>query len=253
MKRSTQRWLSSLLVSAALCAPGSAAFADGEASKAAALFEEGAAHYRAGRFEQAVTLLSEAYALAKEPVLLFNLAKAHEGKGDLPAAIAAYEQYLTEATDVPDRGAIEARLSTLRAQLSAREALEKKAEEERQRADRLKREGERAPSPVPWILAGAGVAGLATGIALGAFASSTADDANAEPEQRRAAELADEAQTFATAANVAFAIGGALLGGGATWGIVDVALAMSGGSDGAARARLWLVASPGSLMLVTSF
>lgn len=205
------------------------AHAKDEAARATALFDEGAAHYRAGRFSEAIARFTEAYDLVPEPVLLFNLAKAHEGKGDLPAAITAYERYLKEATDLSDRGAIVARVETLRAQLAARSSLERRAEDERRRRERAEREKERSPSPVPWIIAGGGAAGLVTGIALGAFASGREDDAIAAPTQAAAADLRDEAQGFATGANVAFAIGSALLAGGVTWGVVDVVL--SGGSD----------------------
>ena len=197
----------------------------GGAERAAKLFEEGAAEYRAGRFDRAIELLGQAYDLAGEPVLLFNLAKEYEGKGDLDKAIDAYERYLRDAKDITDRGAIEARVETLRGQLAARSALEKKAAAERERAERAERDKERSPSPIPWIIAGAGVTGLVTGAALGAFAAGREDDAAAEPVQRDAAELRDEGERLALGANIAFAVGGALLAGGVTWGIVDVVLA----------------------------
>ena len=193
----------------------------GDAARAAQLFEEGAAHYRAGRFDLAIDLLGKAHALAGEPVLLFNLAKAYEGKGDLEKAIEAYERYLDDAKDITDRGAIEARVETLRGQLAARAALEKKAA-----AERAERDKERSPSPIPWIIAGAGVTGLVAGAALGAFASGREDDAVAEPTHRDAAALRDEAEQLALGANIALAVGGALLAGGVTWGIVDVVLAI---------------------------
>ena len=63
-------------------------------SEADRLFDESAEHYRAGRFELAAELLERAYELTKDPVLLFNLAKAHEGRGDAASAIRAYERYL---------------------------------------------------------------------------------------------------------------------------------------------------------------
>lgn len=197
---------------------------DGEAARAAKLFEEGASNYRAGRFEVAIGLFEEAHRLSNEPVLLFNLAKAYEGKGALAEAIAAYERYLVDAKDLPDRGAISARIETLRAQLDTRAVLEKRAEEERLRAERAEREQREGsdPSPVPWIVAGAGVVGIAIASAFAATAKGKEDDVAGEPVQLRAEALRSEAEDFALGANIAFAIGGALTVAGVTWGIVDV-------------------------------
>jgi tetratricopeptide (TPR) repeat protein len=217
------------VISVVACASPSHA-AEGDIERAGALFEEGAMHYRAGRFDEAIERLEEAYQLAGEPVLLFNLAKAYEGKGDLEKAIDAYERYLDDAPDVADRGAIEARVETLRAQLAARAALERRAEEERLRADRAERGA--APSPWPWIVTGAGVAATTAGVVMGALASDRDDAAAAEPIQQEAAPIREDAESLATGANVAFVVGGALIAGGVVWGIVD--LSLSGPADSVA-------------------
>ncbi|HZO14449.1 MAG TPA: tetratricopeptide repeat protein [Polyangiaceae bacterium] len=212
--------------------------------RATQLFEESAEHYRAGRFDRAIQLLEEAHRLSGEPVLLFNLAKAHEGKGDRKAAIALYQRYLREADDVPDRGAIERRIATLRAQMEEQRALERKIAQERRRADEAARE-KPTPSPIPWVLAGVGVAGLAVGGALAGVAASKESDVEEEPVQLEAEKLLEEAKTLAIGANVAFAVGGALLIGGATWGIVDVVSI----SDSQARIEL----RPGHARFVVRF
>jgi tetratricopeptide (TPR) repeat protein len=192
-----------------------------EPSDAEKLFAESADAYREGRFDRAIDLLEQAYKLSKEPVLLFNLAKAQEGKGDIPGAILSYEKYLSEAAMISDRGAIEKRVETLRAQLADKTALEKRAEEERLRAERAEQE-KPSPSPIPWVLAGVGAAGIAVGGALAAVVQSKEADAQAEPVQQDAALLRDDAEQLAIGVNVAFAVGGTLLAGGLTWGIVDV-------------------------------
>lgn len=209
----------------------------GDTAKAESLFAESAEAYKAGRFALAVQLLEEAHRLSNEPVLLFNLAKAHEGRGDLPAAIDAYERYLRDAKMIPDRGAIETRVETLKAQVASRTELEKKAEAERLRAERAERE-KPSPSPVPWILAGVGVAGLAVGGALGAVAKGKEEDARNEPTQTQSVDLRDEAERFALGANASFGIGGAVLAGAVVWGIVDVVTLTGGGSDATARLRV---------------
>ncbi len=50
--------------------------------RALALFELSGEKYRAGDFEGAVELLTEAYDLFPEPVILYNLARAYEGMGE---------------------------------------------------------------------------------------------------------------------------------------------------------------------------
>jgi tetratricopeptide (TPR) repeat protein len=200
------------------------AWADEEAEqRAAELFHESAGHYRAGRFDRAIALLEEAHRLSGAPVLLFNLAKAYEGKGDQETAIRFYERYLAEAEDVPDRGALERKIATLRAQIAKNRELQRNVEAERRRAEEAERE-KPSPSAVPWVLAGAGFAGLAVGVVLGVLAKDKEDEVEAEPVQLDADALLDEAERLAIGANVAFAVGGALALAGATWGIVDVVL-----------------------------
>jgi hypothetical protein len=52
-----------------------------------------------GKFDAAAALFQRAYELDPEPVLLYNIARMHDRKGDLPAARAGYERYLGEETD----------------------------------------------------------------------------------------------------------------------------------------------------------
>jgi len=70
-------------------------------------------------------LLRKAHDVYPEPILRYNLARALEGLGDGQGASEAYEQYLREAENVPDRGAIQSRIATLRRQIAEREALGK--------------------------------------------------------------------------------------------------------------------------------
>ena len=195
-----------------------------EEARAAELFAESADHYRDGRFEDAVRLLQRAYA-ADEPVLLYNLARAYEGNGDLREAIDAYRKYLERTEEVKDRGAIERRIATLDAQLAEREELAADAEAARRRAEEAEAQREQpSASPYPWIVAGAGGATLVVSAVLGGLAKSRQGKAEDEPEQIAAAEALDEAETFATATNVTLAVGGALLVGGLAWGTVDLLL-----------------------------
>ena len=99
------------------------AFAD-DRDRALKLFEDSDKAYKAGKFEKAAELLREAYGLYPEPLLLYNLGRAQEGLGDAKGAIESYERYLKDAKQIKDRGAIERRVDTLKAQL-AKEAADK--------------------------------------------------------------------------------------------------------------------------------
>lgn len=207
-------------------------------ARALALFRDSDAHYKRGEFEKAAELLREAYALHPEPILLYNLARALEGLGDFPGAIEQYERYLNAETEIADRGAIERRIATLRAQV------------ERTRGPTST--GEPAPPPplsdirtpappvvaspsrgepsrraaapsgagrLPWVIAGAGGAVVGVGAVFGYLSQARHDDAVAAPVQADAAQLQDRARTFATVANVAFAIGGVAAVTGVAWGL----------------------------------
>jgi tetratricopeptide (TPR) repeat protein len=214
--------------------------------RALELFEQGRAAYREGRFADAGRLLREAYALVPEPVLLYNLARAHEGLGEFPEAIDAYERYLATAKDIPDRGAIERKLTSLRAELAERERLARERDEAL-KAKPAPGEGPaaraepepttRGASPWPWVVAGLGGAVLVGGGVFGTMALATNDDAEAAPSQVDAASLRDDAEGLASLSSVGFVVGGVLVATGVTWGVIDLA---SSGSAGEATARLEL-------------
>jgi len=238
-------------------------------SRALELFRQSEQAYRGGRFSDAASLLREAYGIHPEPILQYNLARALEGMGDRQGAVTAYEHYLSEATQVEDRGAILQRVATLRREIAEREALEhQRTEAERGREEaeaRLEREqaSERSagtepaprararddggPSAVPWIIAGAGVAALGVGAFFGLQAQSEHDDAVAQPVQLDASRAQDSAESSALIANVCFITGGVLVATGVTWGIVDLA---SGGGDEDSDAELTLRIVPGGLALL---
>ena len=213
-----------------------AAHADDTQEQAEKLFRESADHYREGRFEKAISLLQEAYALTGEPVLLYNLGRAYEGNGDLDKAVAAYRRYLDQSDAIQDRGAIERRIATLEKQIAERKELEKKAALEKKRADSAEaRQEEPSPNPAPWILVGLGSGGVVAGTVLGVLASARESEAIDEAFQVEADALRSEAETLALAANVTLAVGGAIALGGLVWGIVDIVLLDDGTTEAALR------------------
>lgn len=233
------------------------AMADDNRAQALALFEEGKKAYLEGRFEDAVKLLEQAHQLHPEPVLLYNLARAREGLGQFDTAVVAYEQYLREAGTIADRGAIEAKVATLKRDLEDK----KRLAAERDAAMRLPDPPQKpidqpdpdtgaGPLPWPWVIAGVGAAGLAVGGALGGFALAKNSDAEGAAVQADAFALRSDAEDLALGSTIAFIAGGAVLAGGFIWGIVDLT---TGGpkEPGAPKAALWV--GPARVGFSTSF
>lgn len=209
-----------------------------DAKQALVLFERGKVAYKEGRFDESVLLLKEAYALKAEPVLLYNIGRAHEAKGQLPEAVEAYKRYLATATSPPDRVEVEAKITALEAKIAETAAAaaaaaaeaERKAKEDRERAEREKNAPPppgHEPSLVPWIVAGSGAAIVGVGVVFGVLALGKNGDAEDAPSQADAADQRDGAETFALVSTISLIAGGAVLAGGATWGVIDLTSASS--------------------------
>jgi tetratricopeptide (TPR) repeat protein len=201
--------------------------------KALKLFEDSDRAYKAGKFEEAATLLKEAYGIYPEPTLLYNLGRAQEGLGDTRGAVESYERYLKDAKQIKDRGAIERRIETLKAQIAKQEEDKRRHQEDEERRRREEEERRRNPPPPndtrsplevygPWATLGAGALVTVTGIYFGIHASNLHDDALATPIQRDAAELQKSAERSATTANVLLVAGAAIMAGGVVWKIVQL-------------------------------
>ena len=193
--------------------------------------------YEEGEVERAVALLQEARTLRREPVLLYNLARAYETLGRIDEALAAYEQYLVEEPDGSGRGAIETRVSALRRQIAEREALAEAARRNSQRRvidqavnicvqgphSERPRPPPARPSALPWVSLGAGALSLGVAVTLGALAWDAREDAENDPAHSTATASLALAEDLALGANILYVIGGALALGGAIWGVIDLA------------------------------
>jgi len=211
--------------------------ADTPAGKPAALklFAEADKAYKHGDFERAAQLLREAYDLYPEPILLYNLARALEGTGDIEGAVVNYERYLGAATTVEDRGAIERRVVTLKQQIATKEkALAKdkpppKPEPPPPAAALTPPPSapheEIAPPPrhsvVPWVVVGLGAAAGGVGAYFGTRAKSEHDAAVSAMVQIDAQQHQAAARDDAGRANALFIAGGVLTAGGVVWAIID--------------------------------
>jgi tetratricopeptide (TPR) repeat protein len=227
-----------MLLAVALAVAATSASADppapadeGKANDALALefFERAETAYQRGRFLEAVDLLKRSYALRREPVIFYNLARAYEGLGDLDRAARAYEDFVKAEPDTPDRASIEARVANLRRTNAEREAA------------KASRPPPRKLSVVPWVVAGAGALGIGAGAVLEVLALGRHASANEEPAQLTAEADQRDAQRLATASGVAFVAAGVILAVGVVWGIVDVRLNAS--------SRAAFVPAPGGVAL----
>src|SRR5678815_3855263 len=172
---STAPLLAAVLAAGICTAPARAAAQPKGAAKndpkaeALELFNQSADLYRQGKFDEAAKLLEKAYAIHPEPVLLYNLGRAYEGLGENQKAVDAYTRYLKDAPDAKDRGALEKRIETLKAQI---EKDKKFAEREAEAAkpEDLDQTTPEPPKPVetrteasgagvwPWVVTGVGAA-----------------------------------------------------------------------------------------------
>jgi tetratricopeptide (TPR) repeat protein len=192
-----------------------------EKVEALELFSQSDEHYKRGEFEQAADLLRRAYDLYPEPLLLYNLARALEGLGDAEGAITQYERYLAEATSIDDRGAIERRVATLKAQRTAAAPVDT-AEPLPTSTPVDTTPHIRPPRRLPWFIAGGGIAVVGAGVVLGVVAKNKHDAAVDEPVQVEAERLQNQAQRYATTSNVLLFAGGALVIGGVVWAVVEL-------------------------------
>lgn len=189
------------------------------------LFLEAEKAYGEGRAERAVMLLEEAYALKPEPVLLYNLARAHETLGHLEQALDCYRRYVAADPKAEGRGAIAVRITALEEQLAERARLEaerKRAEADAEAAKAAAAQRRFPPWAVPLAVGGAGL--LAGGVLKGLALSERGVAAN-DPIHESAARRFEQARSLDTAATVAFIAGGVIAAAGLTWTLVALARA----------------------------
>jgi tetratricopeptide (TPR) repeat protein len=105
------RWSFILPLLALLLAPA-AVRADDE-TEAKTAYARGRAHFKAGRYSEAVTELKRAYALKPHPALLRYMGDTYYKMNKARLAIQHYKKYLQEAPEAPDKDKIEAKVKQL--------------------------------------------------------------------------------------------------------------------------------------------
>jgi tetratricopeptide (TPR) repeat protein len=184
------------------------------------LFSDGKKAYKQGDMQTAIKDLEAAYELEPAPVLLYNLARAYEGIGELEKAVSAYEHFLSAEPNAEDRGAIETRLATLKREID--EQAQKQAPSPPSEVAPEVPAAARSPSTAPFFVLAGGGAGLVLGGIFGGLALGENHTQNASTTSQLDAQSAhDRASSFAVASDIGFIAGGALVAAGVVWLIVD--------------------------------
>lgn len=224
--RPRDAFFATLFVVAAFASAGARAQepAPDDTQRAAELAQRALEHYEAGAPDEAIPLLLEARELYAEPLLTYNLARAYEALGRDEEALAAYQRYVDERPDAPDRAAMETHIAALEAKIAEREQLAREREDERRRREAAEARAAEADalSPWPFVIVSAGAATLGAGVVFGVLAKSERDSAlDASNHELRVAR-GEESERLATIANVLFAVGGALAVAGGSWMVVEL-------------------------------
>jgi tetratricopeptide (TPR) repeat protein len=192
----------------------------GSPEEAMQRFEEAERLYQIGEHRGAIEILRGLLADNDDPVLWYNLARAYEGAGEDESAIDAYERYLEGSPSARDREEVRERIAKLEARSHEPTPDLTPAPTPEPVAPPPVAERRRVPLFVPWVVFGVGGAGLATGGVFGILARRSEEQAAEAPSQREAQQIHDRARRRALAANISFAVGGAVAAAGLTWAIV---------------------------------
>lgn len=117
---STASWV----VPGTLACAQDAAPRDARDAEARGLFEAGRAAFVDGRFEDALRYFQQSYNLSQRPELLYNVGSAADRLQREREALQAFERYLVELPDAPNRREVEGRVRVLREHLARQEAAE---------------------------------------------------------------------------------------------------------------------------------
>ncbi|TVR02097.1 MAG: hypothetical protein EA398_08685 [Deltaproteobacteria bacterium] len=229
--------------------------------RARELFENGAILYEEGQFEESIIAWEEAFRLSSAPLLLFNIANAHERLGDLEQALSYLNRYRAFATS-DERETIDRRIRNMERRLEEQRAARVDAQPEapsapsavdsRSASEDTRGGGVGTKGALQIGLGALTVGGVTTGIILGLQARDRRDmlEGACSPERLCPTShevIRSEERNLALGADVAFGLAAA-----SAIGLAVVTFAMSGrnaeagSSDGQDQgARLLPVVGPG--------
>lgn len=232
---------SAIALAGLLCAGAAGAQTRLDAT-ARAFYQNGAAAFAAGRYDEAARAFREAHAISHAPELLFNLALAQERGGDYRGALRSMTDFRNAGAPNYDRATLDRQIEALRPRVA-----------EQEEAERRRAAGEAAPEPRvevrertvertviqpafyrveyrrsgldtvgPWVTLGlgaaAGIAGIIQGVAVSRDVATLNDvNAGSAPWSSDAQAAYDRAPGGVTRAWVLSSVGGAMVVGGVLW------------------------------------
>ncbi len=225
-------------------------------------FDAGRAAYDEGRFEEAASAFRRAYVLSPRYQLLYNIGQAELRAGHDDRALGAFEGFLRQAPeDDPRRSEVQERAKVLRDMgVKPAEAMTADAPSEAATGSPEAAKVSEPPPPVeepsrskvgPWVMIGAGAAGVIAGAVLmgvGVSKAHEVTDAKVGSHWSELKDTGDKANILWGVGLAATAVGLAAVGGGVAWSLVG-----SRDKEPSAEASLSLRVGLGSLAVEVAF
>jgi tetratricopeptide (TPR) repeat protein len=143
-------------------------------------FDAGSQAFQQGDYPRAELEFRGAYAITKDPLLLYNIGQSQQRRGHLEAAIKSYRSYLAGVPDADDRAEVEGNIRSLEKELAVPTAgsLTGPGEGPTRTPTRRSDDDTRARRQSAWIVGSVSVAMLAVGAAMSGLSWKRAVDAN---------------------------------------------------------------------------
>lgn len=203
------------VMAAVILALVSPAAAQAPAEQVETLAAKAKAHYKAGRFNDAISVYLEAYQVSPAAGLLYNVAHIYDRKLDeLDLALQFYRRYVGDPTASPEG----VRKANLRIQ-------ELKAEKKKREVAAMARPKPPVAQPPPpvvtkpirptsnkqktagWVAIGVGVAAAGAGAVFGIQAQGSADDFDSANDLTTKKNARDDGQSQALLADILYGVG----------------------------------------------
>jgi tetratricopeptide (TPR) repeat protein len=140
---------------------------DETAAKASPHIKQGRAYLDAKVYDQAIKELETAYSIDPRPPLLFSIAEAYEGNGNMQRALDTYQKYLAKAgvdeTELTDRARVRVAELTKKIREGGPDVDRQKWQDERDR----RRHGRKVGNIFIYGVGGAGILTMGLGIYAG--------------------------------------------------------------------------------------
>lgn len=205
-----------------------------------ALVTEAVQHYSARRYEQAIDLFEQAFAIQEEPELVYNIARSHERLANREQALEWYERFINmPGTTGELRTRALSNITSLRQEITALRAAEQAEQADQDSLDRANATGSGTPTPTPeqpvqpppprplraagYALVGVGAAAMIAGGIFGGMAlaaHSDFEDASETYSENRV-DLRDDVEFRSLMADILLFSGAGIAAAGIALVVVD--------------------------------